>query len=131
MATCGLAAGSQAVYDIFVQETKKHNLNVKIDRCGCIGACYAEPIIEVVVPGENPVKYCNVDAKRAQEIFDSHLLKKELLTDAVYHPEGEARQQKVVLRNCGIVDPESIEDYISYDGTRALPRSLPTMRRNR
>jgi NADH:ubiquinone oxidoreductase subunit F (NADH-binding)/(2Fe-2S) ferredoxin/NAD-dependent dihydropyrimidine dehydrogenase PreA subunit len=124
MATCGVAAGSQKVFDLLKEEVAKRGLNVEVNRCGCLGACYAEPLIEVCVDGQPPVVYQRVDEKVALEILEKHIVGKNLSQEHRFQPEGADKQMRVVLRNCSVVDPESIEDYIRHDGYVGLEKVL-------
>ena len=124
MATCGMAAGAEAVYKLLCAEVKKRNLDVKVSRCGCLGACYAEPLIEVGVNSQPAVKYQRVDEKVALEILEKHVVGRSVAEEHTFKPEGEKTQMRVVLRNCSVVDPESIEDYIAHDGYAGLAKVL-------
>ncbi len=75
MATCGIAAGARPVLQAFVDETAKRNLkNVFIAQTGCIGLCQYEPIVEVMVPGEEKVTYCKMTAEKAVKVVTDHLV---------------------------------------------------------
>lgn len=82
MATCGIAAGAQEVYDAIVNEINNNNeKNIELVKVGCIGHCYAEPIIQVNIPGSEPVLYGNVDGETAIKIFKEHVLGGKILKD--------------------------------------------------
>ena len=75
MATCGIAAGARPVFNALIDEVAKRDLeNVKVTRAGCIGMCKLEPIVEVFVPGEEKVTYVKVDADKAVEIIEKHIV---------------------------------------------------------
>ncbi len=75
MGTCGIAAGSQKIFDAIEKEMEKLEAkNIKIRSTGCAGFCSMEPMITVHVPGKPSVKYGKLDAKKALEIFYSHVL---------------------------------------------------------
>lgn len=75
MATCGIAAGARPVFNALIDEVAKRDLeNVKVTRAGCIGMCKLEPIVEVFVPGEEKVTYVRVDADKAVEIIEKHIV---------------------------------------------------------
>lgn len=75
MATCGIAAGARPVFNALIDEVAKRDLeNVKVTRSGCIGMCKLEPIVEVFVPGEEKVTYVKVDADKAVEIIEKHIV---------------------------------------------------------
>ena len=84
MATCGIAAGGRETMETLVDELEKHGLtNVSVVATGCLGYCYAEPVVEVRFPDKGPILYGDVDGKRAREIVDQHLVKGILLDHAI------------------------------------------------
>lgn len=88
MATCGVAAGARAAYDALRDElTKAGRADVHLMSTGCVGFCYAEPIVEVREAGKPPVRYGSVDEARAREIVQKHILKGELIDHAVIGQE--------------------------------------------
>ena len=80
MATCGIAAGARELMNYLADLVKEENMeNVVITQSGCMGYCYAEPTIEVTLPGEEPVVYGNVDLVKAKEIVEKHILGGEMV----------------------------------------------------
>ncbi|MGI6594790.1 MAG: (2Fe-2S) ferredoxin domain-containing protein [Christensenellales bacterium] len=74
-ATCGIAAGATPVFDAFVTEVKKHNLkNVEVIKSGCLGMCKYEPMVEILVPGENEVTYVHLTPDKVAKIVEQHLV---------------------------------------------------------
>lgn len=84
MSSCGIAAGAQEVFDFFVEEVKKRNLQVEIKKCGCLGACYAEPLVEVTVEGLPSVIYGAVNKEVATSILEKHVIAKRLVNDFIF-----------------------------------------------
>jgi NADP-reducing hydrogenase subunit HndB len=85
MGTCGIAAGAKRTLDAFIEELDAQNLeNVAVTQTGCMGLCYVEPTIEVIVPGMPSVIYGNVDENTARRIVSKHLIKKEMVNDHVF-----------------------------------------------
>ncbi|MCF7943356.1 MAG: (2Fe-2S) ferredoxin domain-containing protein [Spirochaetia bacterium] len=85
MGTCGIAAGAKRTLDAFIEELDAQNLeNVAVTQTGCMGLCYVEPTIEVIVPGMPSVIYGNVDEDTARRIVNKHLIKKEMVNDHVF-----------------------------------------------
>ena len=75
MATCGIAAGADEVYDAIVDEVNKLGLsNVIVAKTGCIGVCRLEPIIEIIRPGEEKVTYVKMSPYKARRVVASHVL---------------------------------------------------------
>ncbi|MGE4584809.1 MAG: (2Fe-2S) ferredoxin domain-containing protein [Sphaerochaeta sp.] len=85
MGTCGIAAGAKPVLDAFLQILdEKHIENVSVTQTGCMGLCYVEPTIEVIVPGMPDVIYGNVDVATARKIVEQHIMAKQLVTDHMF-----------------------------------------------
>lgn len=75
MATCGVSAGADAVYDAFVEAVKQHGLdNVDVLPTGCVGRCDLEPMAEVIKGAEPPVLYVRLDPEKAARIVREHLV---------------------------------------------------------
>ena len=84
MATCGIAAGARDTLSAILDEIDKQNLdNVYVVQVGCMGYCYAEPVVQVNKPGKEPIVYGNIDAKKGREIINKHIQKGELLEDSI------------------------------------------------
>ncbi len=84
MSSCGIAAGADEVFNFFVEEVKKRNLQIQIKKCGCAGACYAEPLVEVNVEGLPAVIYGGVNRAIATSILEKHVIAKRLVNDAIF-----------------------------------------------
>jgi len=82
MATCGIAAGAKPVIDVLREEASAKKLeNVAVAQAGCIGLCQYEPIVEVLEPGKEKVTYVKIDAEKAKEIFDRHIVGGRIVSD--------------------------------------------------
>ena len=80
MATCGIAAGARETMAAMMDEATKRGLkNIVFTQSGCMGYCHSEPTVTIVRPGEDPVTFGEVKGKRITEIFDSYILKGELV----------------------------------------------------
>ncbi len=139
MGTCGLSAGAQATYDRLAELVAEHPDQCELSITGCIGMCFREPLVEID-DGKARVIYGGVDPKSAEEIMQRHVLNDERIVDdnLVYSIEEDAKttgsettyldmQERIVLRNCGNIDPESIEDYIATGGYEAARKALLEM----
>lgn len=89
MSTCGIAAGADTTYETLVAQVKQKGLAVRVERCGCAGQCYAEPLVEVCVKGVPRVVYGRVDPAAAVKIIEQHVIGKSLLNDHIYSVKGE------------------------------------------
>ena len=143
MSTCGLASGAQAVYDKIAEELAKRSITAKLVKVGCMGSCYAEVIVEMTRKGYPTAIYSDVTPPKVPGIIDVYLagdVKGALaLRNRAMNMKNEAtvplleelpffrHQKRGVLKNCGVIDPESIEEYIISGGYRALSKVLTGM----
>jgi NADP-reducing hydrogenase subunit HndB len=86
MGTCGIAAGAKATFDSILDALEDHGLagSVMVRQTGCMGLCYVEPTVEVVMPDMPPVIYGRVDAAVGKAIVEKHLIGKQLLDNHIY-----------------------------------------------
>ncbi len=135
--TCGRAAGALKVLRAFKSELKKHNLDCPVIEVGCMGHCYAEPIVVIAKPGFPPIVYRQVNAVIARRLVREFILGKDPCLEFVLGALGASDlvpsladfpraqfEQKIILKNCGFVDPEDIEHYIASGGYSALAKVL-------
>lgn len=89
MATCSIASGSKDTFEFIMNELEKRNINAVVSQTGCMGYCYAEPTIEVKLPGIGPVVFGDVNERRADEIIEKYIKNGELVDGIIpenYHP---------------------------------------------
>jgi NADP-reducing hydrogenase subunit HndB len=79
MATCGIASGAKTIMEFFLEQLERRNIASVVTQTGCMGYCYAEPTIEVKIPGEDPVVFGFVDLKRADQIIEKYIKTGELV----------------------------------------------------
>jgi NADP-reducing hydrogenase subunit HndB len=79
MATCGIASGAKQVMDFFIEEFEKRNIQAVVTQTGCMGYCFAEPTVEITLPGQTPVVYGYVDTKKADDIIEKYIKNGELV----------------------------------------------------
>lgn len=79
MATCGIAAGAKEIMEFFVEQLDRRNIQGVVTQTGCMGYCYAEPTVEITLPGKEPVVYGFVDLKRADQIIEKYIKEGELI----------------------------------------------------
>ncbi|MDO5014837.1 MAG: NADH-quinone oxidoreductase subunit NuoF [Clostridia bacterium] len=136
LATCGIAAGAVPIYDAFL-EMSKDNDKCQTGRVGCVGMCQYEPIVEVY-EGNIRTTYVNMDLEKAQRVYKEHILGGKIVEDFLLVENGVRcnsiedtvfykLQKRVALRNCGIIDPENIDEYIAKDGYKALHKVVTEM----
>jgi NADP-reducing hydrogenase subunit HndB len=73
MATCGIASGAKETMTFLIEELDHQGIDAIVTQTGCMGYCYAEPTIELTMPGQEPVVYGYVNKAKAQEIIDKHV----------------------------------------------------------
>jgi NADP-reducing hydrogenase subunit HndB len=79
MATCGIASGAKDVMEFMIDAFEKRNIDAVVTQTGCMSYCFAEPTIEVTVPGKDPVVFGYVDIKKADEIIERYIRNGELV----------------------------------------------------
>lgn len=122
MSSCGIAAGAEKIYQELLRVIQEKNTPVKIQKTGCLGMCYAEPIIEVKIGEMPPVFYKQMDKNLALKVLENALIGKNSFPELVI--EEHSKQKKIVLRNCGKIDPESIEDYLENKGYQSIKKAI-------
>ena len=128
--SCGLAAGAAAVYDA-LEKALTADVDAKLSITGCVGACYLEPIVDVYDAAGALHRCVRVAPENAPAIVEA--VKSgdySGLSDIAIQPEDElflSKQTRIALRHCGVIDPESIDEYLADDGYQALEKVLKTM----
>lgn len=79
MATCGIASGAKEVMEFFVEELDKRKIDAVVTQTGCMGYCFAEPTVEITLPGKDPMVFGYVDARKADEIIERYIKEGELV----------------------------------------------------
>ena len=130
--SCGIATGAKKTSDEFVKVVREHSVeNVSIDKAGCIGTCYLEPIVDVYADdGTLEARYVKVQPDKVEEIVQKHLIGGNPVAEYMISKEDEKfldAQQRVVLRNCGRINPEKIEEYIAQGGYEAVKKVVTSM----
>ena len=134
------SSGSNQLIERFEEQIAKHGLEkeVKVVRTGCFGLCEAGPVVIVYPEG---TFYSRIKVEDVDTIVAEHLLKGRIAQHLVYKEKEEHEdahlslddidfyrdQRRVALRNCGVIDPENIDEYIAFDGYQALGKVLTEM----
>ena len=139
MGTCGIAAGAGDILETLNHELEKTEIQTEIIQVGCIGLCYAEPLIEVLKPGMPGIFYGHLHPELIPEIVRDYLVEGNPRPDLALGTRGEGNlkgiprlfdlpvlkpQVRIALRNCGNIDPTNIYHYIANGGYDGLSRAL-------
>ena len=138
-ALCGEAAGADAVVAATENAIACRGIEARVSKVGCIGLCFAEPLLDIQLPGQSRVFYGNVSPESVDQIIESHLVRKTPLSELALGWLGESpvdggnylndhpmkvKEYRVALRNAGHIDPSDVYQYINNGGYSALNRAL-------
>jgi NADH-quinone oxidoreductase subunit F len=136
-ATCGRAAGALEVLQAIRDEIKRQNLDCSVVEVGCMGHCYAEPIVVISKPGYPPICYGHVNPVIAQRLIREFVLGDDPCLEFVLGALEEndlvpsfsdfpraGFEKKIILKNCGHINPEQIDEYIANGGYSVLAEAL-------
>ena len=138
ISNCGSCntSDSKKLSKVFKQQLRQHKLEneVEVLNISCVGLCELAPVVIIYPEG---TVYTRVTTKDVKEVIEEHIMKERVLERLVYNGEGYngrvkslndleifKKQNRIALKNCGIVDPENIEEYIAFDGYTALAKVL-------
>ncbi len=132
--SCGIAAGAKDIHEIFDKELKAAGNGYNLDITSCMGMCYLEPMVEIT-DGDKSYVYGGVNKKVAKQIIEQHLKNGEVIEkNLVFSTDTKSEdakfydvQTRLVLKNCGKINPERIEDYLAADGYESTKKVLTTM----
>jgi len=141
LGTCGIAAGGNKVMAAIKKEVAERKLDVDVDFTSCIGMCFAEPAVEIGLPGEPSVVYGGIYPDKVAQLIESHVVGKKPVNElAAIQITGEAtpfdgipvmekagyyaKQVRSVTSRLGRTNPESIEDYIATGGYAAIEKAI-------
>ncbi|KAF5070583.1 Electron transport complex subunit RsxB [anaerobic digester metagenome] len=139
--TCGMVAGAKGTLKAIRQYLTEKNIEAEIIEVGCIGLCKHEPMVDVQLPGKRRIAFSCITENKVEPLLDEILnyeVPAENLLGQYSHPNHEAwdgvkllgempyfrLQNRLVLRNCGIINPYSIGEFIARGGYRSLVRVL-------
>ena len=129
--SCGVATGAKKTAAEFEKLIEEKNLDVKVDITGCVGTCYLEPIVDIYDDNDNMTRYVKVKADKVEEIVEQHLVNGQVASDLAISDEDKLfleKQKRVVLRHCGLINPEKIEEYIAVGGYEATKKVVTSMK---
>ena len=137
MATCGIASGALDTKKAFEEVLAEREIEARIISVGCIGHCYAEPVVIIENPGFPPIFYHGVTPGKARGIVKSFLeggdplfeyilgaMEENDLIPSVKDFSRFNQEERIVLKKCGLIDPEDIFDYIAEGGYSSFSNAL-------
>ncbi len=132
LGTCGIAAGAEKVYNLFKGKIDAAGADVELTITCCNGMCHNEPIAEFIDASGQKFLYGGLTEKKAELVFDKHITggapMEKFLMDITDGDTGpgmfNAKQRKIVLRNCGLINPESLEEYLAAQGYEGLKKAM-------
>ena len=129
--SCGVATGARKTAAELEKQIAAKGLDIPVSVTGCVGTCYLEPIVDVYDDNDELTRYVKVQPDKVERIVEEHLAGgKPVVEDAISEEDKQfvLKQQRVVLRNCGVINPENIDDYIAVDGYKAIEKVLKEMK---
>ena len=138
-ATCGRAAGALAVLETIERELSRLGIEATVTQVGCIGLCYAEPIVDIIKPNRPRICYSSVTPEIISRLIEDYLVNDNPRSDLALGFIGEGSvdgipklfelpmlkpQVRISLRNCGHIDPTDIKQYIANDGYSGFIKAL-------
>jgi len=129
LGSCGVAAGANKTFDKIKDIKTIDKLDFELKKTSCIGMCYREPLVEIQDETGRYI-YGNVDEARAVEIIEKHIrlnepIKEYIVVSDLFETSDNTfidSQVKIALRNCGMIDPENIEEYEARGGYKAIKK---------
>jgi len=138
-ATCGRSAGASEVLDSIRKQITKNDIDCVVVEVGCIGMCYVEPIVCIKKPHQPIVCYAQVTPEKAIELIESYLIHDDPIVKYAVGSIGDGvidgipnlfqtpffkSQVRVILRNCGFIDPTNINHSFAHDGYSGFVKAL-------
>ncbi|EEG77362.1 NADH-quinone oxidoreductase subunit NuoF [Dethiobacter alkaliphilus] len=127
-ATCGRASGALDVMHAIGDKLKELDIEAIVRQVGCVGMCHSEVLVDIIKPGRPRITYANITPDLSKELVEDYLVHENAREDLAIcvsddTPEDDL-QVRVVMRNCGHIDPNSITDYLAQDGYMGLAKAL-------
>jgi NADH-quinone oxidoreductase subunit F len=129
--SCGIATGAKKTAAEFEKLIAERNLEgIEVSLTGCVGTCYLEPIVDVYDDHGQMTRYTKVQPEKVSEIIENHLINGKVFGDLEITDQDTSfidKQMRIVLRNCGIINPEIIDEYIAAGGYEATKKVVTSM----
>ncbi len=136
-ATCGRAAGAMETLYTLQQELAEKHIDAELSQVGCMGYCYADPFVVIKKPSNPPICYGYVTPGVASRLISDYILgddpcfefalgalEENDLIPTIFDQPRFRHEKRIILRRCGHINPEDINQYIANDGYAALAKAL-------
>ncbi len=126
LGSCGIAAGARKVYEVLENQVSNLGLDIDLEITGCVGMCHLEPIVDIYDDEGRMERFVKVSGDKVVGLIEKKLAKEEDNTYKISSVDEEAllKQVRIAIENCGIINPEKLEEYIEKDGYKALEKCL-------
>lgn len=143
MGGCGIAMGATSVKEAFEREIKRRGLNAIVEKTGCSGMCHNEVLVDIAKPRKPRITYGHITPAIVPSLIEDVIVGDGVRNDLAVAVLGDQsidsvpsysehpffkHQQRIVMRNCGVIDPDSIDDYIANGGYSAFVKALTEMK---
>lgn len=128
--SCGIATGAKKTQAAFEEQMAKYGVDAVLDFTGCVGTCYLEPIVDVYEDNGDMTRYVKVQPDKVEKIVEEHLKGGKIVEEYAISAEDEQfleKQKRVVLRHCGLINPEKIDEYLAVGGYEATKKVVTSM----
>ncbi len=131
LGSCGIAAGGNKVLEEIKKQLKDKNFTLDVETTGCIGVCFLEPLVDVI-EDDYIYTYGKVTPEKVKDIVESHIINGKPVEDLLVYTSKNRlpamdKQVRIALRNCGVINPESIDDYLGRKGYQGIKRAVTSM----
>lgn len=125
--SCGIASGAKKTEAALKKLLQENKIDANVTIAGCIGSCYLEPIVDVIDEDGQLSRYVHMTADKVERVVSEHILGNTPVAEFLIPKSGSeflSKQTRIALKNCGIINPEDINDYIATGGYSAMKKAL-------
>lgn len=129
LGSCGIAAGARKVYEELENQVNNLGMDIDLEITGCVGMCHLEPIVDIYDDEGRMERFVKVSGDKIVELVEKKLANEDDSTYRISSVDEESieKQVRIAIENCGIINPERLEEYIEKDGYKALEKCLKEM----
>jgi NADH-quinone oxidoreductase subunit F len=129
LGSCGIAAGARKVYEELENQVNNFGMDIDLEITGCVGMCHLEPIVDIYDDEGRMERFVKVSGDKIVELVEKKLANEDDSTYRISSVDEESieKQVRIAIENCGIINPERLEEYIEKDGYKAFEKCLKEM----